>query len=41
MRVHNSGGRVLASLEIASASAQTLAHLRRFVQLLIQGSERA
>jgi adenylate cyclase len=41
LRVREAGNRELTSLEISSASVQSLAHLRRFVQLLVQGSERA
>ncbi len=41
LRVQPAGSRWLASLEISSSSIQTLAHIRRFVQLLLQGSERA
>lgn len=40
MRVREAGSRTLTSLEIASASVQSLAYIRRFVQLLVQGSER-
>lgn len=38
-RVRPAGNRTLANLEISSASEQTLAQLRRFVQLLVQGRE--
>ena len=39
LRMRPSGGRFLASIEFTSISAKSQAHIRRFVQLLIQGSE--
>lgn len=39
-RVREIDGHTIVSLEISSASVQTLGYLRRFVQLLVQGSER-
>jgi len=39
LRLRPSGGRFLASVEFTSLSEESQAHIRRFVQLLVQGSE--
>jgi adenylate cyclase len=39
LRMRASDGRFLASIEFTSISATSQAHIRRFVQLLVQGSE--
>ena len=39
LRIRSSDGRFLARIEFTSISAKSQAHIRRFVQLLVQGSE--
>jgi len=41
LRLRPSGGRFMASVEFTSLSEESQTHIRRFVQLLVQGSEGA